>query len=129
MVLCRHPLNCVYILSTWSSIDTNLVDNIVFSVSQKTSDNKDVIESTSDLLPYMDKMLAHLRLLGTVLGIEDRTSAVVNGPGNFEEKCIDILSYWLEVTPHPTWTMFCDRLKRAKTFNSLRSKICSDKSC
>ena len=49
------------------------------------SDNGDGIKSTFDLLLYVAKMLAHLTLLGTVLGVEDYTSAVVNGPGTFEE--------------------------------------------
>ena len=100
----------------------------MFSVSQKKSDNGDVIKS-SDLLPYMDKMIAHLILLGTVLGVEDYTLAIMDGPKKPKEKCILILHHWLEVTPHPTWTMFCDRLERAKEFNSLKSTICRDKSC
>ena len=101
----------------------------MFSISQKKSDNEDVIKSTSDLLPYMDKMLAHLTLLGAVLDIEDHTSAVVNGPGKPKAICIDILSHWIEVTPHPTWTMFCDRLEKAKEFSNLRSTICRNVVC
>ena len=99
---------------------------IIFSVFLKKSDNEDVIESPSDLLPYKDKMIADLLLLGTVLGIGDYTSAIMKEPGDPQSRCINILSHWLKVTPHPTWTLFCDKLKRAKEFTNLRSKICRE---
>jgi hypothetical protein len=86
-----------------------------------------VIESTSDLLPYIEKMLPHLRLLGSALGIEDYAAAVVEGPGNLETKCIDILRKWLHRNPEPTWRVFCDKLSKNQNFNSLRYIICADK--
>ena len=112
-------------------MDTNstgiIMCTIIFPAFQKNSDIKDIIKSTSDLLPYMDKMIAHLTLLGAVLGVGDYTSAVMKEPGDPQSRCIDILNHWIKVTPHPTWTIFCDRLERAKTFNNLKSKICRDK--
>ena len=100
----------------------------MFSVSQKKSDNEDIIESPTDLLPYMDKMTDNLRLLGAVLGVDKYASAVVHRPGKPKEQCIEILSHWIEVTSHPTWTLFCDRLERAEEFKNLRTKISRDQS-
>ena len=86
-----------------------------------------VIHSTSDLLPYMDMILPHLKLLGLVLDIEDYTKAVVEGPGNLKSKCIDILQEWLKRTPKPTWRVFCKNMERSQEFNKLRSIICTGK--
>ena len=95
----------------------------VFSVPQGQSDE---IKSPGDFLRYRDKMIAHLPLLGAALGVGDYTSAIMKEPGDPQSRCIDILSHWIKVTPHPTWTMFCDRLEKAEVFNNLRSTICRE---
>ena len=86
-----------------------------------------IIQSTADLLPYMDMMLPHLKLLGSVLDIEDFTKAVVEGPGSLKSKCIDIFQEWLKRTPKPTWRVFCKNLKKSQEFNKLRSIVRIDK--
>ena len=82
-----------------------------------------VITDTSDLLPYMEDLLPHLTLLGTVLGVGKYTSAVMEDAGSPQEKCIKILSHWLETTPNPTWRGFCQKLKIAKEFNNLKCSV------
>ena len=95
----------------------------VFSAPKDPSDE---IKSTDDFLPYMNKMIADLPLLGTVLGVGDYTSAIMKEPGDPQSRCINILRHWLKVTAHPTWTMFCDNLGKVQEFNSLRSTICRE---
>ena len=95
----------------------------MFSASQESSSEEDAITDPSDLLPYMEDLLPHLTFLGTVLGVGKYTSAVMGGAGSPQEKCIKILSHWLETTPNPTWRGFCQKLKKAKEFNNLRSSI------
>ena len=83
----------------------------------------DVITSTADLLPYVKGLVAHLTLLGSVLGIEDRAKAIENGPEDATAKCLNILKHWLEVTEHSTWNLFCSKLKKDATFNHVRFQI------
>ena len=83
----------------------------------------DVITSTADLLPYVEGLVAHLTLLGTVLGIEGHANAIENGPGDTTAKCLNILKHWLEVTENPTWNLFCSKLKKDATFNRVRFQI------
>ena len=85
-----------------------------------------IITDTGDFLPYMDMMTPHLTLLGTVLGIGDFATAIRNGPGGPQDKCLDILKKWLDVTPNPTWDLFCENLGRSSTFNNLRGRIAED---
>ena len=74
----------------------------------------------------MDKMTPHLALLGTVLGIDDFATATVEGAGSLDTKCLTILKHWLNVTPNPTWGLFCDKLGIKDTFNNLRARIAQD---
>ena len=85
-----------------------------------------IITDTGDFLPYLDMMTPHLTLLGTVLGIDDLATAIENGPGDPQTKCLDILRIWLGVTPNPTWDLFCEKLGRSSTFNNLRGRIGED---
>ena len=82
-----------------------------------------VIKGTSSFLPYMDKMLPHLLVLGTALEVEDYTAAVVDAPGAPEDKCLKILKVWLDTTPNPTWRVFCEKLKKAEKLNRVRKII------
>ena len=82
-----------------------------------------VITSAGDLAAYYDKMTSHLTLLGTVLGIENYTAAVMGGAGSPQEKCINMLLHWIDTTSEPTWQLFCDRLKRNAQFNGLSGQI------
>ena len=84
---------------------------------------EDVITSAGDLAAYYDKMTPHLTLLGTVLGMENHTAAVMGGAGSPQEKCINILLHWIDMTPEPRWQLFCDRLKRKTQFNALSGQI------
>ena len=93
----------------------------VFSArSQEPSSVEGVIKGTSSFLPYMDKMLPHLLVLGAALEVEDYTAAVVDAPGAPKTKCIKILKEWLDSTPNPTWRMFCEKLKKVKELNRVR---------
>ena len=95
--------------------------------SQDKSGMETVIEAPGDFLPYTSKMLPHLRLLGTALAISKFTESVVESPGDPDSKCISILSRWLDVTPNPTWKLFCERLQVTQVFNNLRETISKDK--
>lgn len=97
------------------------------SGSQDKSGMETVIEAPGDFLPYTSKMLPHLRLLGTALAISKFTESVVESPGDPDSKCISILSRWLDVTPNPTWKLFCERLQVTQVFNNLRETISKDK--
>ena len=68
-------------------------------------------------------MTPHLTLLGTVLGIGVLATAIMNGP---QDKCLGILKKWMDVTPNPTWNLFCEKLGRSSTFNNLRGRIAED---
>ena len=85
-----------------------------------------IITDTGDFLPYMDMMTPHLTLLGTVLGIGVHATAIRNGPGDPQAKCLDILQHWISVTPNPTWDLFCEKLGRSPIFNNLRERITED---
>ena len=95
----------------------------VFSASQEQPSVEGVIKGTSSFLPYMDKMLSYLLVLGTALEVEEYTAAVVDAPGAPETKCIKILKRWLDSTPNPTWRVFCEKLKKAKGLNRVRTII------
>ena len=83
-----------------------------------------IISSTKDIVPYITSLVAHLTLLGTMLGIEDHAKAIIeNGSGNPTTKCLDILKHWLDVTVNPTWNLFCSKLKGSDTFNCVRAQI------
>jgi hypothetical protein len=82
-----------------------------------------VIRGTSSFLPYMDKMLPHLLVLGTALEVENYTAAVMNAPGTPEDRCIQILQKWLDFTPNPTWRVFCEKLEKAEELNRVRRII------
>ena len=69
-----------------------------------------IITGTADFLPYIDMITPHLNLLGTALGIDDLATAIRNGPGSLQDKCLDILRKWLNVTPNPTWDLFCEKM-------------------
>ena len=86
----------------------------------------DIITDTADFLPYTNKMTPHLILLGTVLGIDDFTFTVMNGPGDPQTKCLTILKQWMDVTPNPTWDLFCENLRKSSTLNRLRGRIEED---
>ena len=86
-----------------------------------------IITDTGDFLPHVDMMTPHLTLLGTALGIDNLATAIVNGPGDPQAKCLDILRIWLDVTPKPTWDLFCEKLGRSPTFNNLRGRIVEDR--
>ena len=85
-----------------------------------------IITDTRDFLPYMDMMTPHLVLLGTVLGIGVLATAIVDDPGDPQTKCLKILKKWMDVTPNSTWDLFCEKLGKSATFNSLRSRIAED---
>ena len=85
-----------------------------------------IITDTGDFLPYLDMMTPNLTLLGTALGIGDLATAIRNGPGSPQDKCLDILRIWLDVIPNPTWDLFCEKLGRSPTFNNLRGRIAED---
>ena len=85
-----------------------------------------VITETADFLPYTDKMIPRLTLLGIVLGIDDLATAIVNGPGGPQDKCLKILKQWMDVTPNPTWDLFCEKLRKNPIFNNLRGRIAED---
>ena len=85
-----------------------------------------IVTDTDDFLPYIDMMTPHLILLGTSLGIGFFATAIMHGPGDPQAKCLDILKKWLDVTPRPTWDLFCEKLERRPTFNNLRSRIAED---
>ena len=95
----------------------------VFAGLTETSKIDKVITSTDVFLPFMDKMLPHLRLLGTVLGIEDFAIAVFNDSGSRKDKCLEILKEWLHRTPEPTLRLFCDQLAHREEFTSFVSAI------
>ena len=95
----------------------------VISASQERSSVEGVIRGTSSFLPYMDKMLPHLLVLGTALEVEDYTAAVMNAPGTLEDRCIQILRKWLNSTPNPTWRVFCEKLEKAGSLNGVRKNI------
>ena len=95
----------------------------VFSASQESPGVEGVIKGTSSFLPYMDKMLPHLLVLGTALEVENYTAAVVDAPGAPKDKCIKILKEWLDTTPNPSWRVFCEKLERAKDLNRVRRII------
>ena len=86
-----------------------------------------IITDTGDFLPYLDMMTPHLTILGVVLGIDNLATAIRNGPGSPQDKCLDILRIWLGVTPNPTWDLFCEKLRKSPTFNNLRSRIGEDR--
>jgi serine/threonine protein kinase len=85
------------------------------------------IEDVREFVPYIDSMLPHLVLLGTVLSLKNFTDAVVNDPGRHDQKCRNILNEWLRVNPGSTWILFCEKLKGAEVFSNLRSTIQRDK--
>ena len=85
-----------------------------------------IITDTAEFLPYVDMMTPHLTLLGTALGIDNLATAIVNGPGGPQAKCLDILRIWLGVTPNPSWDLFCEKLGRSPVFNNLRGRIAKD---
>ena len=85
-----------------------------------------IINDTGDFLPYVDKMTPHLTLLGAALGIGDLATAIRNGPGSLQDKCLDILKKWLDVTPNPTWDLFCEKLERSRIFNNFKDRIAKD---
>ena len=85
-----------------------------------------IITDTADFLLYTDMMTPHLNVLGTVLGIDNFATAIENGPGDPQTKCLRILKKWLDVTHNPTWDLFCEKLERSPTFNNLRSRIAED---
>jgi hypothetical protein len=74
----------------------------------------------------MDKMLPHLRLLGTVLNIEDYAVAILDASGNPKTKCLHILKEWVDRTSEPTLRLFCDQLARREEFITLISAICKE---
>ena len=86
----------------------------------------DTIKSTNDLIPYVEHFEGHLILLGTVLNVSEKVTAVESGPGDSTSKCLRILQYWLQVTPDSTWNEFCSALKSNQTFNRVRSQIEKD---
>ena len=77
----------------------------VFSASQELDDKRSIIDSVSDFMPLMDKMIPHLLLLGTALDVSSYSTAIVQGPGDPYSKCIMILQRWLDVT-----RLFCVHL-------------------
>jgi hypothetical protein len=92
----------------------------------ETSKFKNIITSTGAFLPFMDKMLPHLRLLGTVLNIEDYAVAILDASGNPKTKCLHILKEWVDRTSEPTLRLFCDQLARREEFITLISAICKE---
>ena len=85
-----------------------------------------VIDSHEDLLKYQDDMIAHLSLLGTVLGISQRADAIIEEERNLDNRFTGIIKYWLRKNPGATWKLFCDKLKAHNSFNRLRYKIEKD---
>ena len=71
-------------------------------------------------------MTPHLALLGSALGIDDIATATVNEPGALQTKCLAILRHWLNVTPNPTWKLFCDKLEKNDALKNLRARIAQD---
>ena len=85
-----------------------------------------VIKSTTDLLPYLDKMKTQLYLLGCALGIQSETAAIEKTSEDSTTKCLRVLEHWLKVTTNPSWSLFCSKLKLNESFNSVREQIEKD---
>ena len=95
----------------------------VFSASQEPSSMEANIPDIASLMPYMDRFLPHLMVLGGVLEMENYTKGVVNASGGHKNKCCDILMEWLQRTPNPTWRLLCEKLEKAPEFNRVRRDI------
>ena len=76
------------------------------------SDVQSHVLTIEDLLPYSTKLSHKLLPLGVALGIKDYAKGILAGNGTPEDKCIMILDKWLEVTAHPTWKDFCEKLEQ-----------------
>ena len=63
-------------------------------------------------MPYIASLSDKLLLLGVALGIANHAKGILAGNGTLEDKCILILTKWLEVTAHPTWKDFCEILRQ-----------------
>ena len=68
--------------------------------------------SMQDLLPYSTRLSHKLLPLGVALGIADHANGILAGNGTPQDKCILILTKWLEVTENPTWKEFCKTLRQ-----------------
>ena len=95
---------------------------IIYILLPKT----DVIRSTEDFLPYVSKLEPYLTQLGTVLGIADHTSAIVESPANPNTKVLDILKHWIDVTPGCTWNLFYGNLGKSDVLKTVRQMIKED---
>ena len=73
------------------------------------------IKSSTDLLPYLDKMKTQLYLLGCALGIQDETAAIEKTSEDSTTKCLRILEHWLKVTANSSWGLLCSKLKMCDT--------------
>ena len=68
--------------------------------------------SIQDLLPYITRLSHKLLPLGVALGIANHANGILAGNETTQDKCIMILTKWLEVTAHPTWKDFCENLRQ-----------------